>query len=211
MRHKGTDEDTVTGHSGPDVGDQTVTLGLPHPRRRASRRSRSRGGPEHSLRASTQRATGTSTVARAHRSPPETLAAPSPSSAISAAPTSAGVTHAILRPVRLTGRAASDPGRRGPAAAVSASAVAGVAAADAGCSRASFSCRRRMPCQSASGPGRAAGHVHVDRDQLVHALGHRVRVPVRAAAVGSRRRTRRRTSGRASGRTAASSPVPACR
>ena len=35
-------------------------------------------------------------------------------------------------------------------------------------------------------PGRAAGHVHVDRDDLVDALGHRVRVPVRAAAVGAR-------------------------
>src|SRR5215213_7318303 len=35
------------------------------------------------------------------------------------------------------------------------------------------------------GPRRAAGHVHVDRDQLVDALGHRVGVPVGAAAVGA--------------------------
>src|SRR3954452_248186 len=33
------------------------------------------------------------------------------------------------------------------------------------------------------GPGRAAGHVDVDRDDLVHALGHRIAVPVGAAAV----------------------------
>ena len=54
------------------------------------------------------------------------------------------------------------------------------------CSPAIFSCRRRMPCSSASGPRRAAGHVDVDRDDLVDALGHRVRVPVRPAAVGAR-------------------------
>ena len=34
-------------------------------------------------------------------------------------------------------------------------------------------------------PGRAAGHVDVDGDDLVDALGHRVAVPVRAAAVGA--------------------------
>src|SRR5687767_656070 len=34
------------------------------------------------------------------------------------------------------------------------------------------------------GPRRAAGHVHVDGDELVDALGHGVRVPVGAAAVG---------------------------
>src|SRR5207237_10106108 len=33
------------------------------------------------------------------------------------------------------------------------------------------------------GPGRAARHVHVDGDDLVDALGHRVRVPVGTAAV----------------------------
>ncbi len=36
------------------------------------------------------------------------------------------------------------------------------------------------------GPRRAAGDVHVDRDDLVDALGDRVAVPVRAAAVGTR-------------------------
>ena len=36
------------------------------------------------------------------------------------------------------------------------------------------------------GPRRAAGDVDVDRDDLVDALGDRVRVPVRAAAVGAR-------------------------
>jgi hypothetical protein len=36
------------------------------------------------------------------------------------------------------------------------------------------------------GPGRAAGHVDVDRDDLVDALGDRVAVPVGAAAVGAR-------------------------
>src|SRR5437870_5326226 len=35
------------------------------------------------------------------------------------------------------------------------------------------------------GPRWAAGHVHVDRDQLVDALGDRVAVPVRATAVGA--------------------------
>ena len=35
-------------------------------------------------------------------------------------------------------------------------------------------------------PGRAARHVHVDRDELVDALGHGVGVPVWAAAVGAR-------------------------
>src|SRR5687767_7145798 len=35
------------------------------------------------------------------------------------------------------------------------------------------------------GSGRAAGHVDVDRDDLVDALGDRVRVPVGAAAVGA--------------------------
>src|SRR5581483_4089044 len=34
--------------------------------------------------------------------------------------------------------------------------------------------------------GRAPGDVHVDGDDLVDALGHRVRVPVGAAAVGAR-------------------------
>jgi hypothetical protein len=36
------------------------------------------------------------------------------------------------------------------------------------------------------GPRRASGDVHIDRDDLVHALGHRVRIPVRAATVGAR-------------------------
>ena len=36
------------------------------------------------------------------------------------------------------------------------------------------------------GPGRAAGHVDVDGDDLVDALGDRVAVPVGAAAVGAR-------------------------
>ena len=36
------------------------------------------------------------------------------------------------------------------------------------------------------GPRRATGHVHVDRDDLVDALGHRVRVPVRTTAVRAR-------------------------
>src|SRR3954470_2883885 len=36
------------------------------------------------------------------------------------------------------------------------------------------------------GPGRAAGDVDVDGHDLVDALGHRVRVPVGAAAVGAR-------------------------
>src|SRR3954447_16217863 len=40
--------------------------------------------------------------------------------------------------------------------------------------------------QQRLGPRRAARHVDVDRDDLVHALGHGVRVPVRAAAVGAR-------------------------
>src|SRR5205823_6208619 len=39
------------------------------------------------------------------------------------------------------------------------------------------------PFQQGLGPGRAAGHVHVHRDDLVDALRDRVRVPVGAAAV----------------------------
>src|SRR5947208_15942147 len=35
------------------------------------------------------------------------------------------------------------------------------------------------------GAGRAAGDVHVDRDDLVDALGHRGAVPIGAAAVGA--------------------------
>ena len=42
-----------------------------------------------------------------------------------------------------------------------------------------------MPWSSASGRGRAAGHVDVDGDELVDALGHGVRVPVRATGVGA--------------------------
>ena len=44
--------------------------------------------------------------------------------------------------------------------------------------------------QQRLGPGRAAGHVHVDRQHLVDALGHAVGVPVRPAGVGAGRRTR---------------------
>ena len=47
-------------------------------------------------------------------------------------------------------------------------------------------CSRTMPSSKRLGPGRAAGHVDVDRDDLVDALGHRVAVPVRPAAVGAR-------------------------
>ena len=61
------------------------------------------------------------------------------------------------------------------------------------------------------GPGRAAGHVDVDGDDLVDALGHRVAVPVRAAAVGAASPSRSRTSGRASARRAAGWPGPSCR
>src|SRR6266550_6008037 len=39
------------------------------------------------------------------------------------------------------------------------------------------------PVQQGLGAWRAPGHVDVDRHDLVHALRHRVRVPVRAAAV----------------------------
>ena len=47
-------------------------------------------------------------------------------------------------------------------------------------------CSKTMPSSRASGPRRAAGHVDVDRDDLVDTLGDGVAVPVRAAAVGAR-------------------------
>src|SRR5215218_3688913 len=40
--------------------------------------------------------------------------------------------------------------------------------------------------QQRLGPGRTPGYVHVDRDDLIDALGDRVGIPVRAAAVGAR-------------------------
>src|SRR3546814_20362598 len=42
------------------------------------------------------------------------------------------------------------------------------------------------PLEEGLGPRRAARHEHVDGDDLVDALGDRVAVPVRAAAVGER-------------------------
>ena len=47
------------------------------------------------------------------------------------------------------------------------------------------SCSSTMPSSRASGRGGQPGHVHVDGDDLVDALGHRVAVPVGAAAVGA--------------------------
>ena len=47
-------------------------------------------------------------------------------------------------------------------------------------------CSRTMPSSKRFGARRAAGHVDVDRDDLVDALGDRVAVPVRPAAVGAR-------------------------
>src|SRR3546814_8876009 len=44
------------------------------------------------------------------------------------------------------------------------------------------------------GAGRAARDVDVDGDDLVHALGHGVAVPVRAAAVGAATRSEEHTS-----------------
>ena len=45
--------------------------------------------------------------------------------------------------------------------------------------------RRAQRLEQSLRPGRTPGHVDVDRDDLVDALGHRVGVPVRAAAVGA--------------------------
>ena len=59
--------------------------------------------------------------------------------------------------------------------------------------------------------GRAAGHVDVDRDDLVDALGDRVAVPVRARRSWRTSPSRWRTSARASAPTGGARPVPSCR
>jgi hypothetical protein len=89
-RDEGSNEHAVARRDCPDMDNDVVARSFlvdGESQSKKSQPSRSRAA----VTAATHRSDGTSTVARAHRSPPETLASPVPNAATSAAPTSSGL------------------------------------------------------------------------------------------------------------------------